>query len=58
VGILEFNTQQFPESSAAWTSLGHALSAYGDHSGARAGFRRALQLDPGNAEARQGLDGL
>jgi len=36
--------------------LGVVLSQQGDRNGARGAFRKALQLDPGNAAARENLD--
>lgn len=39
--------------SAYYISRGHALYFNGNVSSAHADYRRALELDPGNAEARR-----
>lgn len=44
-----------PDFSAAWFRLGYARWALGDHNAARAEWRRALELDPGNEAARAAL---
>ncbi len=45
-------------SPRAWAPLGEALAGAGDREGARSAYHRALELDPGNAEARRGLETL
>ncbi|CAN0515806.1 unnamed protein product, partial [Scytosiphon promiscuus] len=42
-----------PKVSAYHLSRGHALYFNGQITEARADYRRALELDPGNAEARR-----
>lgn len=43
-------TQRGPRAPAAWYTLGRALEAHGDGSGAREAYARAAELDPDNPE--------
>jgi Flp pilus assembly protein TadD len=45
----------FPNSANAAAALGMALVDSGDPAGAKAQFERALQIDPKNGMAEQGL---
>jgi predicted alpha/beta superfamily hydrolase len=45
------NTRHYPSSTNAWDSLGEAQAAKGDREQAIASYRRALALDPENANA-------
>jgi tetratricopeptide (TPR) repeat protein len=47
-----------PGDSGYQTLLGNALHLTGDKAGAAAAYRRALEIDPNNATARRGLEGL
>ncbi|MBU2490818.1 MAG: tetratricopeptide repeat protein [Proteobacteria bacterium] len=50
--------ERFPEDSRTHVSLGRVLERMGKPGPARAHFEAALALDPGCAEAREGLAGL
>jgi tetratricopeptide (TPR) repeat protein len=52
VAIFDFNTKAYPESANTWDSLGEALMSSGDTQRAIANYRRSLELDPRNANAR------
>jgi hypothetical protein len=58
VEILKFNAEMFPRSIAAQLVLGDAAAQTNDPATARAAFRRALELEPGNAAATRGLASL
>lgn len=55
---LERATRLDPHDKASWNNLGIAARARRDVSGARAAFRRALELDPLFESARRNLDVL
>lgn len=44
-----------PKSSKAWADLGDALAEEGQYEKAKESYQRALQLDPANGKAQQGL---
>ncbi|MGH7443194.1 MAG: hypothetical protein ACREKE_11045, partial [bacterium] len=44
-----------PQSAAPHAGLGHVLWDHEDHEGARAEYEKALVLDPGCAQAHQGM---
>ena len=46
-----------PDDAALWLGLGYARAEAGYADEANAAFRRVLELDPGNAEAQQMLEG-
>ena len=47
-----------PDSAEAQSSLGQALEKQGDEKGAADAYRRALELNPADASAKQGLERL
>ena len=47
-----------PTSPNVYDSLAEALLASGDREGARAGYAKALALDPGNRHATEELEKL
>ena len=53
IAALRFNTEQYPQSSNTWDSLGEILLNSGDLEGGVASYKKALQTDPNypNAEA-------
>lgn len=55
VALLKASIELFPNSADVVASLGMVLLQRGDRGGAQAQFNRALQLDPKNAMAQQGL---
>ena len=58
IEILKFNAEMFPRSVAAQVILGDASAQSGDATAARAFYRRALELEPGNEGAVRGLAAL
>jgi len=58
IGLFRLNTEAFPASATAWDSLGEALLAAGDRDGARAAYRKALEVDPATESAREALKTL
>lgn len=55
IAVLDLNADVFPESANAYDSLGEAYEAAGKPVKAMANYRRSLELDPGNANARDRL---
>jgi CubicO group peptidase (beta-lactamase class C family) len=58
IRIFEVNTQQFPKSSNVFDSLGEALVRAGRRAEAVKAYSRAIELDPGNVNARSMLEKL
>ena len=56
--LLRLWTNPAPDSSAAWTMTGWAHQVDGEPDNARRLLRRALDLDPDNAEAALLMDNL
>ncbi len=52
------NVQRFPDAWPVHRRLGESLLARGDTDGALAAFRKVLELDPGNAAAKQRIEQL
>jgi tetratricopeptide (TPR) repeat protein len=46
---------QLPERSSSWSDFARALARSGDASAARQAYTRALELDPGNQEAKDAI---
>jgi CubicO group peptidase (beta-lactamase class C family) len=57
VVVLRRNAELHPESWNVHDSLGEALAAAGDLAGAEASYRRSLERNPANANARRWLEG-
>ena len=55
VEVLSLNTEVFPESPNVWDSLAEALMKNGDRKKAAEYYRKVLELDPGNENARKML---
>jgi cytochrome c-type biogenesis protein CcmH/NrfG len=55
VGVFLKNVELHPNSSNVYDSLGEAYVAVGDSASAIANYRRSLQLDPKNDNARRML---
>ena len=53
VEVLRLNAETFPESANTWDSLGEGLMLGEDYRGALENYRRSLELDPDNENARQ-----
>jgi tetratricopeptide (TPR) repeat protein len=45
----------WPQDAGKWTMLGNAKNFAGDSAGALVAYKRALELDPANVEAMQGV---
>jgi Flp pilus assembly protein TadD len=58
VPLLERLTEEHPEHVGGWNNLGVARAAVGRFDEARAALVRALELDPGDAQARANLADL
>jgi CubicO group peptidase (beta-lactamase class C family) len=58
IKILELNTQEYPNSSTAFESLGEAYKRSGKKKEAIENYEKAVQLDPKNAHATWILDQL
>ena len=56
VVVLRRNAELYPQSWNVHDSLGEALAAAGDDAGATASYRRSLELNPDNDNARRWLD--
>ncbi len=52
------NVQRFPNSWPAHRRMGETLRARGDNAGALASFRKVLELDPENANAKRRIEEL
>ncbi|WP_199098712.1 serine hydrolase domain-containing protein [Dyella sp. ASV21] len=53
IGVFTFNTEQHPQSANAFDSLAEAHRANGDIPQSLRNFRRSLELNPGNDNARK-----
>lgn len=58
IGLFELCVAEHPTSSNAYDSLGEACAAAGKKDLAIQNYEKALELDPGNDNARQMLEGL
>lgn len=53
LAVFRANTEAYPTSANVWDSYGEALLAHGDTAAAVASYRRAVERDPGNENARR-----
>ena len=53
--VFELNVALFPESSNTYDSLGEGYMVHGDTALSVENYRRSLELDPGNDNAREML---
>jgi len=58
IRLLELNSNEFPRAWRAWRELGKVYAERGDRELATTAFRKALELNPGNAQVQQMLEGL
>jgi imidazolonepropionase-like amidohydrolase len=58
IEVFSLNTGAFPESANAWDSLGEAHMERGNRERAIESYRRSLELDPDNDNAREQLEAL
>ena len=58
IGVFELNALLYPGSSNAYDSLGEAYAAQGRKDDAIRSYRKALELDPKNANAKAALESL
>lgn len=56
IRLFELNVEQFSEASNPYDSLGEAYLAAGDRERAAVNYRRSLELNPGNDNARRILE--
>lgn len=56
--VMKLIAGMFPQSGNAWDSLGEAYAATGDKPRAIAAYRRSIELDPRNDNARRWLERL
>jgi tetratricopeptide (TPR) repeat protein len=52
ITIFEYNVKLFPASGNVYDSLGEAFYKQGDKKNALLNYKRSLQLDPDNSEAK------
>jgi tetratricopeptide (TPR) repeat protein len=55
IAVFAFNVQEYPESSNVYDSLGEAYMEAGRKEEAIANYKKSLELDPGNANAKRML---
>lgn len=55
IAVLELNTEDYPASANTWDSLAEAWMTAGDRERAIRFYRKSLELNPGNANARDTL---
>lgn len=58
IAVLEYNAKAYPASGNVHDSLGEALLASGDRSRGLASYRRSLELDPRNTNAKAIIEKL
>jgi hypothetical protein len=58
VEVLKLNVEMFPKSAAAQVNLGDAALQNNDPATAEVAYKRALDIDPGNAAAKRGLESI
>ncbi|GMT97528.1 hypothetical protein KH5H1_16470 [Corallococcus caeni] len=58
IEIFKLNVEMFPQVGNVYDSLGEAYLAVGDKEQARVNYRKALELDPANANAAAALQNL
>lgn len=51
-------TEALPRYLTAWINLGHAYAFFGDQAAAEAAYRKALEIEPDNADVLHGLGAL
>lgn len=56
--LFKLNVEAYPDSWNAYDSLGEALLAGGDRSGAEANYRKSLELNPDNTNAVRMLESM
>jgi len=56
IAMLKLNAELFAKSAAVQLALGEAAIEKGDLALAEASFKRALEIEPGNADATRGLE--
>ncbi|KFN44837.1 tetratricopeptide repeat protein [Arenimonas oryziterrae] len=58
LAVFQRAARDYPQSANAWDSLGEAQAAAGRKAEAIASYRKSLQLDPGNDNARKQIEAL
>jgi Tfp pilus assembly protein PilF len=58
IRVFSWNVEHYPTSANAYDSLGEAYAAAGDTSAAVRSYRRSLELNPQNANAKAVLEKL
>jgi Flp pilus assembly protein TadD len=58
IEVFKLNVEAFPGSSNVYDSLGEAYFKNGDTKNAINNYRKSLELDPGNANAKEMLSNL
>lgn len=56
ITVFKFNTEKFPESSNVWDSLGEAYMNNGDKELAISNYKKSLELNPDNENAKQMIE--
>lgn len=58
IEVLRLNVEMFPKSPAAQVNLGDTALQNNDPAAAEVAYKKALELDPGNAAAKRGLESI
>ncbi len=58
IAAFRLNAEAFPESGNTFDSLGEAYMKHGDRAAAIRSYRKSLELDPGNSNAKEKLEAL
>jgi len=58
IAIFAFNVMTFPGSANTYDSLGEAYLANGDNQLALENYKKSIELDPSNSNARKIIDDL
>jgi predicted alpha/beta superfamily hydrolase len=58
IKVFQFNTVQYPQSANVWDSLGEAYLKAKDKEHALAAYKRSLELNPKNENAKRVIEGM
>jgi hypothetical protein len=58
IKVFQFNTVQYPQSANVWDSLGEAYLKAKDKEHALAAYKRSLELNPNNENAKRAIEAI